>query len=97
MEYKMYRTILTVFLIASIVVLSCGETKKTVSRTEANPDFYVSQSSCTDPGELSWLLEGLPNDNEGLCRLIKKQFIHPVEIGPFRDVIPEERYFVNGG
>jgi len=85
--------ILTVFVIAQFLILSCSQTCETVSKAEANPDFYLSQSSRTDPGELAFLFESLPRDNDALCGLIKKQFIHPAEIGQYRDVLAEERYF----
>ena len=89
----MRSTIIAVILISLVFVLSCTDSRKSVSRAEANPDFYRSQSQITDPSELAWLFQNLPADNNAICALIKKQFIHPLEIGPFRDIIPEERSY----
>jgi len=80
-------------LVTQVILLSCDDSYETVSKAEANPGFYASQSSCTDPGDLVWVFEDVPTSYEAICSLIKKQFIHPLEVGPFRDVLPENRCF----
>ena len=85
--------VITVILLSQVLTITCSDPRKSVSKAEANPDFYLPQSQSTDPGELAWMYQNLPSDNNSLCKLIKKQFIHPIEVGPYRDVIPEERYF----
>jgi hypothetical protein len=42
-------------------------------------DIYRQQTARTDPGEYLYLYEGLPEDLDELCELIKKQLIHPQE------------------
>jgi hypothetical protein len=89
----MRSVVITVILLAQALTIACADSNKSVSKAEANPDFYIPQSQTTDPGELARLYRDLPAENSGICELIKKQFIHPLEVGPYRDVIPEERYF----
>ena len=84
---------IALILLTQIAALSCSTADKTVSRAAANPDFYLSQSQSTHPRELAWLYQDLPRDKNSICELIKKQFIHPLEVGPYRDLIPQERYF----
>lgn len=89
----MHINIFTAILLLQAIIINCADPHKSVSRAEANPGFYLSQSEATNPGEASWLYRNLPAGNDSICELIKKQFIHPLEVGPYRNVIPEERYF----
>jgi hypothetical protein len=56
-------------------------------------DFYREFSPYTDPGEYAYLYEELPDSLQDLCHFIKRQFIHPVDLKPFLDIIPKERYY----
>jgi hypothetical protein len=88
------RTILfTVVLLLQAIKISCTDPRESVSEVDSNPAFYLPQSETTDPGELAWLFDNLTEENRIICALVKKQLIHPVEVGPYRNVIPEERYF----
>ena len=54
--------------------------------------FYRQYSSFTDPGELAYMYEGLPDSLPALCRLIRSQTIHPyAELPKYREQIPKER------
>lgn len=84
----------TIGLVAAVVLtLSCSEKREIVSKVDACPDFYRTQSACTDPGELGVLYDEIPTVYDALCAVIKTQLIHPLEVGPHRDVIPQEREF----
>ena len=55
-------------------------------------DFYRQCSEFTDPGDLAYLYDGLPDSLPVLCQLLKSQTIHPfAELRRYRDQIPEER------
>ncbi|MCA9735670.1 transglutaminase [candidate division KSB1 bacterium] len=55
--------------------------------------FYTTYGTYTDPGDYAYLYKSLPDSLTELCELLKCQFIHPVDIGPYRDVIPKNRYY----
>jgi len=54
-------------------------------------DLYRQYSEYTDPGEYTYLYEGLPDSLQELCRLIKSQYINPIELHMYGDKIPQER------
>jgi len=56
-------------------------------------DFYTNYSNYTDPREYAYLYKSLPDSLLELCELIKCQFIHPVDIGSYRDIIPANRHY----
>ena len=56
-------------------------------------DFYRNYSYYTNPGKYSYLFQSLPDSLEELCKMIKCQFIHPVDIGPYRDIFPPNRHY----
>jgi hypothetical protein len=56
-------------------------------------DFYKSYSKYTDPGKYQYLYENLPDSLRDLCELIKCQFIHPVDLEPYKNLIPENRFY----
>jgi len=53
--------------------------------------FYRQYSEYTDPGEYAYLYETLPDSLLELCRVIKSQYINPVELPMYGDKIPQER------
>jgi hypothetical protein len=55
-------------------------------------EYYLVQSSITDPGEHSALLDDMPSDVEGLCRVVQGLIIHHLD-GPrlFGYTVPQER------
>ncbi len=61
-----------------------------LSKNEAM-NFYSRYGKNTDPGEFAHLYAGLPESLEDLCKLIKTQLIHPVEVKKYADVLPEGR------
>jgi len=83
----------TVILILFFMVSFCS------TKTQADyPSEYVlnkhSQlSQYTDPGEYAYLYNELPKPLDKLCALIKKQLIHPFDVGKFADKIPKDRTF----
>jgi hypothetical protein len=56
-------------------------------------DFYKNYSKYTSPGKYSYLFENLPDSLQDLCELIKCQFIHPVDLGPYKHLIPQNRHY----
>ena len=54
-------------------------------------DRYSKQTSFTDPGEFAYLFKDLPESNELICDLIKKQLIHPMEASKIMEQLPEGR------
>lgn len=85
---------LTVLLAVHSTYSAGAHESESVSQ-EVEPDvldFYRQFSYFTDPGEYTYLFEGLPDSLQELCDLIKCQFIHPADIGPFRSIIPAERH-----
>lgn len=56
-------------------------------------DFYRNYSIYTNPGKFKYMYEVLPDSLTELCELIKCQFIHPVDLNPYRDIIPPNRYY----
>jgi len=53
--------------------------------------LYRQYSEYTDPGEYAYLYEGLPDSLQELCRLIKSQYINPIELHMYGDKISQER------
>jgi len=86
------KALLAIFL-GLTISLSCGKSNEVIPKSIANPDYYLSQSPITDPGSFSDIYNSLPETNDELCDLIKKQLIHPLEAVEFYDIIPEERRF----
>jgi hypothetical protein len=62
-------------------------------RIENILDFYRNFSIYTDPGKYVYLFKDLPDSLKGLCELIKCQFIHPVDLDPYKKLIPENRHY----
>ena len=85
-----------VIAVASILFLlaaGCSEQPEKITRDDANADFYLTQTNRTDPGALAYMFDELPESYDDLCDIIKRQLIHPVEVGPYRDLLPESRYY----
>ncbi len=64
-----------------------------LGKVENTLEFYKNFSKYTSPGEYSYLFENLPDSYKDLCKLIKCQFIHPVDLGPYRNLIPQNRHY----
>lgn len=95
---KSMKTI-ALFLMISILTVtrsSCQQSSQLIETRQFTGDildFYKQYSSFTDPGDLAYLYEDLPDSLPELCSLIKSQFIHPVaELPQFRDQVPKERW-----
>src|SRR5258705_2426458 len=41
-----------------------------------SPDFYISQSTITDPGSYNHLFDNLPHDLPGLHQIVQNVYIH---------------------
>jgi hypothetical protein len=86
----------TLLFILSLLLCYCNQEnpKKTqIGQVENTLDFYRGYSKYTDPGEYSYLFRNLPDSLQDLCNLIKCQLIHPVDLEPFKELIPENRYY----
>jgi hypothetical protein len=53
--------------------------------------FYTTQSSFTDLGAYAYLVDGLPDDIAGLCRIVQGLVIHYRGAGLFGHTIPPDR------
>jgi len=51
------------------------------------------QSPSTDPAAYEYLYDGLPASVNGVCNVIKKQLIHPMEASQMKDKLPPDRYY----
>jgi hypothetical protein len=83
-------------IVSTVLAAVCCFPGCTSPKSEATADvleFYRQQTAATDPGEYAFLYEGLPEEFDDLCTVIKHQLIHPVELGPLRKELPEERHF----
>jgi hypothetical protein len=52
---------------------------------------HLGFSRYTDPGEYAYLYKELPESLDRLCALVKKQLIHPFDLGKFAGQIPKGR------
>ncbi len=80
----------------SLLLITCVQDNPKNIKLEKvdNPlDFYKNYSKYTNPGKYTYLFENLPDSLQNLCKLIKCQFIHPVDLGPYRNLIPESRHY----
>ncbi len=80
-------------IVIFFVIASC--TEKT---PDFNPPGYVLDhhrnfSSFTEPGEFAYLYNDLPPSFDKLCTLIKRQLVHPFDVGKFGNEIPKDRKF----
>jgi hypothetical protein len=85
-------------IISILFILLCychsNKTKETqFSDKKSVLDFYSNYSYYTDPGKYAYLYKNLPDSLTELCKLIKCQFIHPVDLEPYRDMIPPHRHY----
>lgn len=83
------------FLIFLFVFTSC-DNQTTTAPPEKTLIFYAAQSAITDPGKYAYLYDTLPESLDDLCTLIKKQLIHPVELGDLKNTLPKERHYEDG-
>jgi len=75
------------------IIASC-----TPNTPKDNPPSYILDhhrnfSSFTEPGEFAYLYNDLPTSFDKLCTLIKKQLVHPFDVGKFGNEIPKDRKF----
>ena len=76
-----------------MILVSCLPQMDRTAPSKDILDIYRQQTARTDPGEYLYLYEGLPEDLNELCELIKKQLIHPQEAmqrGMDRDKLIED-------
>ncbi len=64
-----------------------------LKKVENTLEFYKNYSKYTSPGEYSYLFENLPDSLQNLCELIKCQFIHPIDLEPYKNLIPQDRHY----
>jgi hypothetical protein len=55
--------------------------------------LYRTQSPSTSSGEFEYLYAVLPRSTIAICKLIKKQLIHPLEASEMKSVLPEGRFY----
>jgi hypothetical protein len=83
---------ITILLMVS-AAFACAERGTGKEPAEEVLEFYRQFSSYTDPGDHAHLYDGLPESIGGVCELIKKQLIHPLELGELRNRVAEERHY----
>jgi len=54
-------------------------------------EVYIVHTRYTDPGDFAYLYDDLPESIEGICDLIKKQLIHPMEASEIKHLLPDGR------
>ncbi|MEJ2628532.1 MAG: transglutaminase domain-containing protein [bacterium] len=93
------KTSICVFIVSVLAVIGCSAQENQTNsihagqiRNEADLlDFYRQYSEFTDPGEYTYLYENLPDSLEGLCRIIKSQYINPYVLAMDGGQIPKEK------
>ncbi len=78
--------------IVLLFALSCTTSDSPVP-SEKLLHFYTVQSDFSAPGQYAYLYKNLPEDIDELCATIKKQLIHPVELGDLKNKLPKERHY----
>jgi len=97
LKFKEMKNTVLIIMISILTTIGCNAQQNTelTEQEQSNNsvlDFYRQYSDFTDPGDLAYLYEGLPDSLSALCQLIKSQTIHPyVELRRYRDQIPKER------
>ena len=90
---EMIRKFLSILLIL-LCYCNSNKTKETqFTDIKTVLDFYGNYSHYTNPGKYAYLYKSLPDSLTELCELIKCQFIHPVDLEPYRDIIPPDRHY----
>lgn len=90
---KNTKIILFIFLLPLFSACTPNNPKNiNLEKVENTLVFYKNYSKYTSPGEYAYLFENLPDSLQDLCELIKCQFIHPVDLGPYRHLIPKNRH-----
>jgi len=84
--------ILMIFLLI-FMTFSCAARKQEAGPSDSVLNQYLQFSPYTDPGEFAELYNRLPESLDELCTLIKKQLIHPFDLGKYADVIPKNRAY----
>ena len=83
-----------VCLFGMIILFSCtNDTAYKSIPSEKILSHYKQFSRYTDPGKSAYMFKDLPESLPKLCSLIKRQLIHPVDLGELRKSLPEERHF----
>jgi hypothetical protein len=85
------RIILIITLI--FIVVSCKSNTQKDSPSNYVLDKHRQFSRYTDPSDLAYLYSELPKSLDNLSNLIKKQLIHPFDVGKFANKIPKGREF----
>jgi hypothetical protein len=80
-------------LLVIYAAFACAQRDTAQEPAEEVLGFYRQFSPYTDPGEHAHLYDGLPESIDDVCELIKKQLIHPLELGELRNRVPEERHY----
>jgi hypothetical protein len=83
------------FILLLLLITCIQDNPKNIKLEKVdNPlDFHKNYSKYTNPGKYTYLFENLPDSLQNLCELIKCQFIHPVDLGPYKNLIPESRHY----
>ena len=83
------------FILALILISCVPDNPKNIKleKVENTLDFYKNYSKYTNPGKYDCLFENLPDSLQALCELIKYQFIHPIDLEPYKKLIPENRHY----
>ncbi|MCD6379369.1 transglutaminase domain-containing protein [bacterium] len=84
-------------LLKAVVLILCFAVASCSSKIESDhPSEYILNkhqqfSSYTDPGEFAYLYNELPDSLDSLCAIVKKQLIHPFDVGNFSSEITKDR------
>ncbi len=89
----MFKRFLFIFPLLLIFCVPDNPKNIKLEKVENTLDFYKNYSKYTNPGKYDYLFEKLSDSLQDLCELIKCQFIHPVDLEPYKNLIPENRHY----
>ena len=86
------RNQLIILVVFAFLLCKCS-TQHAQIPSEKVLHHYTEHSERTNPGKHAFLYDNLPETMDELCSLIKKQLIHPVELGDLKNKLPKERHY----
>ena len=62
-----------------------------------DPQRYITPSRCTDPGDHISMFDGLPDDPEEMCGIVRAQIVHYLMLSQWRVPVRDWKHFSTAG